>query len=180
MNRTCEFDPTRRYRYTLWREWALPRGLPYGRIGENGFEPLPLKPASAFVQFIGLNPSTADETQDDPTIRRCVAYAKAWGYGAMCMTNLFAYRATDPKEMMAHPQPVGRDNLAWLKAVADEAMLVIAAWGTNGNWMYRANSVLGSIKRPIHCLRVTAGGFPQHPLYLPKKLTPVPYQWGIA
>lgn len=71
----CIFSPCGRYRYTLWREW----------IGGEGF-----------VQFIGLNPSTATDTEDDPTIRRCINYAKSWGYGGMCMTNLFAYRATLP------------------------------------------------------------------------------------
>jgi hypothetical protein len=79
--------------------------------------------------FVGLNPSTADETSDDPTIRRCIAFAKSWGYSALCMTNLFAYRATDPKIMKKAQYPVGPDNDDYLKMLSAGAGVVIAAWG---------------------------------------------------
>lgn len=179
MNRVCEFSPCRKWRYTLWREWDLAQGLPYGHFGDSGWEPLPLHTKSEFVQFVGLNPSTADETQDDPTVRRCIGYAKSWGYGAMCMTNLFAWRETDPFKMMQVASPVGPDNDKWIGEVAREAGLVIAAWGTKGRFRglcdERQKEVLALI-RNVHCLRITKDGFPEHPLYLPKALTPVPYQ----
>jgi hypothetical protein len=82
--------------------------------------------------FIGLNPSTADETIDDPTIRRCVIFAKDWGYGALCMTNLFAFRATDPAIMKAHPEPVGESNDGTLEELALSTVVVVAAWGVGG------------------------------------------------
>ena len=81
-NKTATFSECRKYRYTLWRRW-------------DGLF------ASGYAMFIGLNPSTADETNDDPTIRRCIGYARDWGYGGLCMTNLFAFRATLPKNMKA-------------------------------------------------------------------------------
>ena len=77
--------------------------------------------------FIGLNPSTADETIDDPTIRRCISFSKDWGYGALCMTNLFAFRATDPAVMKAHPEPVGEANDGTLVEFALSAGVVVAA-----------------------------------------------------
>ena len=85
---SATFSHCRKYRYTLWRNWAglMPTGKGY-------------------AMFVGLNPSTADETNDDPTIRRCIAFAKAWGYDALCMTNIFAFRATNPMVMLAQPAP---------------------------------------------------------------------------
>lgn len=79
--------------------------------------------------FVGLNPSTADESKDDNTIRRCVAYAKEWGFDGLCMTNLFAYRATDPKVMLAQADPVGEGNDQVLLDLSKSAGMVIAAWG---------------------------------------------------
>lgn len=152
MIRQTVFSPCRRYRYTLWREW----------IGGDGF-----------VAFIGLNPSTADEVQDDPTIRRCIGYAKRWGYGAMCMLNLFAFRATDPRVMKAEIDPIGRDNDLWISRVYAKADRAIAAWGTDGEHMGRADQVVAMLP-PLHCLRITKHGHPAHPLYLPSKLNPIP------
>ena len=92
IDRKTRFSPCRRYRYTLWRDWN------------------PLLPDNVYAMFIGLNPSTADETNDDPTIRRCINFAKSWGCDSFCMTNIFAFRATDPKVMIAEPEPVGIDH----------------------------------------------------------------------
>lgn len=103
----AEFSPCRRYRYGLYRGWQLGTG---------------------FAMFVGLNPSTADETADDPTIRRCIAFARAWGYGALFMANLFAYRATNPTEMLAQADPVGPENDATLARLAAQADVVVAAW----------------------------------------------------
>lgn len=175
MNRVCEFSPCRRYRYTLWREWPIELELDAKAYGD------PNEPTKhgRFVQFIGLNPSTADEAKDDPTVRRCVGFAKSWGYGAMCMTNLFAWRETDPFKMMQSDSPVGSDNDKWLAAVAAEAAVIIAAWGTKGRFRGRFGERQAEVLRflpTVYCLRTTRDGYPEHPLYLPKTLKPVPYQ----
>lgn len=133
------------------------------------------------VQFIGLNPSTADETKDDPTVRRCIAFAKSWGYSAMCMTNLFAFRSTDPRMMLAEAWPVGICNDKWLLDVAEKSNIIIAAWGNHGNHLSRAAQVIGMFKwRPelyakLHCLATNKSHAPKHPLYLRADLQPQPY-----
>lgn len=132
-----------KYRYELWRHWD---DKPY-------------------CMFVGLNPSTADAMIDDPTIRRCVGFAKAWGYGALCMANLFAWRATDPKDMKAAPEPIGPDNDATLQRLAVGAGIVIAAWGAHGSYRGRAVQVL-AILPTLHALKLTQDGSPGHPLYL--------------
>lgn len=151
MNRSATFSPCRTYRYTLWHRWS----------------------EGNYAVFIGLNPSTADETTDDPTIRRCVAFAQAWGYGALCMTNLFAYRATAPTTMMAARDPVGPSNNRALQDTASAASLVVAAWGAGGIFQGRDHVVRSSLPQALHYLRLTKDGHPGHPLYLPKTLTPV-------
>jgi hypothetical protein len=123
--------------------------------------------------FVGLNPSTADETQDDPTIRRCVAFAKTWGYSAMCMTNLFAFRATLPKDMKAAIDPIGPDNDEYLFKIAYEAGIIVAAWGANGVYKGRDMEVRALLPA-LHCLALTKEGHPGHPLYLKKTLVPIP------
>lgn len=148
MTRETIFSPCRAYRYTLWREFDLDQ-------------------RGGYAMFIGLNPSTADEVQDDPTIRRCIGFAKRWGYGALCMTNLFAYRAIDPLDMKRHPHPVGPENEQHLVRCAAEAGVVVAAWGTHGYFMARGREV-STMLDDLHCLGVTKDGSPKHPLYLPK------------
>lgn len=151
VDRICQWSPDRSHRYTLWREWDM-------------FRP------GKFVQFIGLNPSTADETQDDPTIRRCIDFATRWGYGVMCMTNLFAFRATQPEDMKEAADPLGPENMQWLKIVAREADLIVAAWGNHGSFNRQSRTllkVLMDMDLKIHCLRVTQSGQPEHPLYVP-------------
>ena len=123
--------------------------------------------------FVGLNPSTADEIKDDPTIRRCVAFAKAWGYAGLCMANLFAFRATNPRDMMVAADPVGPENDAHLGMLGQRAGVIVAAWGVNGTHKRRAAQVR-KLLPALHCLAITKGGHPSHPLYLPKTLTPVP------
>jgi hypothetical protein len=147
-------SPCRTYRYDLWRTW----------IGGDGY-----------AMFVGLNPSTADETQDDPTIRRCVAFAKAWGYAGLCMTNLFAFRATDPQEMKRAADPVGWENNIILSDRASGAGVVVAAWGAHGTHRCRDATVRRMLPA-LHYLRLTKDGHPGHPLYLPKTLVPQP--WG--
>ncbi len=158
------FSPDRVYRYTLWREWSMP--LIHCACGgcEN----------RKYVMFIGLNPSTADETKDDNTIRKCIKYAKAWGYGALCMTNLFAYRATDPRKMKAYPQPIGDENDKWLVDCARKASMVVAAWGRDGAFMKR-DLAIEKILNDLKCLGQNNDGTPKHPLYLKDTATPDTY-----
>jgi len=144
------WSPCKRYRYTLWRTWT------------NEHKP-------SYVQFVCLNPSTADEANDDPTVRRCVQFAKDWGYGAFCMTNLFAFRATDPADMKAAVDPVGDDNDYWLAKVATDAGAVVAAWGEHGAFLNRERAVRLLLTN-LKCLKTNASGQPAHPLYLSKSL----------
>ena len=151
------FSPCRSYRYSLWRDLNV------------------LAPANdGYVMFIGLNPSTADEVNNDPTIRRCMGFAETWGYGALCMTNLFAFRATDPLLMKEQAEPVGDYNDSHLIELAESAGLVVAAWGTHGTFMNRGEAVKKLIPN-LHYLRLTKNGLPEHPLYLPGSL--VPKKW---
>lgn len=145
------FSPCRTYRYSLWRRWGTP---------EQGY-----------AMFIALNPSTADEVEDDNTVRRCIQFAKDWGYGALCMTNIFAFRATDPIVMKAHPEPIGQDTDAVLVAMAKNAGVVVAAWGNHGFHRGRGREVIALLPQ-LHCLKVTKAGQPSHPLYLSKALKP--------
>lgn len=153
------FSPCRKYRYTLWREWDSLIGGKY-------------------CMFVGLNPSTADEVTDDPTIRRCIGFAKRWGYGAVCMTNLFAFRSTDPMTMLACADPVGPDNDKWLVEIAKGAGIVVAAWGTHGDHLGRGKIVrMGFMQHGINlqCLGHTKDGYPRHPLYLRGDCEPCTY-----
>lgn len=152
MQKIATFSPCRTYRYTLWRYW--------GGLWTTGH-----------AMFIGLNPSTATETKDDPTVRRCIGYAWDWGYAGLCMTNIFAFRATDPAVMKAHPEPVGPENDRYLVEMAARAAIVVAAWGVDGAHMDRGKTVRRMIPH-LHCLGLTKDGHPRHPLYLRKELEP--------
>jgi hypothetical protein len=151
------FSEDRIYRYALWREWPMLDGEE--RQG-SGCE-------RAYALFIGLNPSTADEVKDDPTIRRCKAFAKSWGYGHMCMTNLFAFRATNPNEMIAAVDPIGPDNDEWLNRLAKDAWVLVAAWGEHGKHRGRATEIVARFPN-LKCFGINKNGSPKHPLYLPK------------
>jgi len=127
--------------------------------------------------FIGLNPSTADEIQDDPTVRRCIGFAKRWGFGGLCMTNIFACRATDPIVMLAVPAPVGPENDKYLLECAQSAGLVVAAWGNDGTHLERDKQVLYLLKhQTLFCLGETKLGQPRHPLYVNGKTAPILYK----
>lgn len=165
MSRQTIFSEDRVYRYTLWREWEPGFGLFEGVNKE--------RPIGSYVNFICLNPSTADETKDDPTIRRCIGFAKAWGFGAFCMTNLFAYRLTDSKQLPKAITPIGDENDSHVLAIAARADLVIAAWGTDEFQQSRAEAVRKMLG-PLTCLKKSESGRPYHPLYLRKDLTPIP------
>lgn len=147
------------YRYNLWRAWDA-----------DG--------AEGRVLVIGLNPSTADAERDDPTIRRCIRFARDWGYGGLWMANLYAYRATDPKSLRTAEDPVGPRNDHWLAALAARAQLVVAAWGAwpgpDSQRPARAAALVGR----LHVLGLTKRGEPRHPLYMRADCTP--QEWSHA
>ena len=160
---TAAFNPSLRrtvlsmdglYRYTLWREFDLTN--------------------SRYVMFLPLNPSTADATEDDRSVRRMVDFAKRWGFGAMCVGNLFAFRATEPAVMKAAVDPVGPHNDAALLALASQASLIVAAWGTDGAFRSRADDVARLMPK-LHCLVRNKDGSPRHPLYVRAETRPSPY-----
>jgi hypothetical protein len=147
------------YRYKLIR--ALP-----ATIGE---------PEPRRVNIIMLNPSTADASRDDPTIRRCTRFSADWGYGRLIVTNLFAFRATRPEDLKGAADPVGPENNRYIIDCASTSDLVVCAWGAYGDVRGRAREVLALLRareiRP-HALRATASGQPCHPLRLPGQLEP--------
>jgi hypothetical protein len=151
MKKTAKLSDCRTYRYELWRIWD--ESKPY-------------------AMFIGLNPSTADETEDDPTIRRCINFAKSWGYGGLCMANLFAYRATQPEDMKKAPDPIGDKNDETLNLLAQNAGVIVGAWGNDGVFLNRSEYVRTLIPE-INVLKVNKSGEPAHPLYLKSTLTPI-------
>jgi hypothetical protein len=145
------------------------------------------------VLFIGFNPSTADAERDDPTIRRCIRFARDWGYGGLLMGNLFAYRATNPKALPDVRKnqlvsPVGEWTDEWraswrvnrndeaLRHMADRAGLVVAAWGSIKmpfTWEDRPERVRMKLGA-MHALAFTKDGHPRHPLYIKADVCPVP------
>ena len=140
------FSRDGRYRYRLWRRWDRSR------------------PAIAFCM---LNPSTADARRDDPTIRRCIGFARDWGYGGIEVVNIFALRATDPRELRSAFDPVGPRNDAFMLRAAVRSPVVIA-WGVNGGLRHRERAALklfGARSRLL-ALGRTRSGAPRHPLYL--------------
>lgn len=147
-------DKNEEYRYLLWRKWNenLPR-----------------------ITFIMLNPSTADEREDDPTLRRCIRFAMDWGYGSLEVVNLFAYRATDPKFLLSVSDPVGKSNNKYIKDAILRADKVLIAWGTKGSILNRDIEVLEIIKAlniPLFTLELTRQGYPRHPLYVKSNKKP--------
>lgn len=149
------FSDCRQYRYVLWRLW------------DNR------KPR---LMFVGLNPSTADEYSDDRTIGRCRDFARDLGYGGIYMVNLFAYRATKPRDMLNHPAPIGPENDQYLVEYTNKAGMVICAWGGDGGHLGRDREVVALLgAHPLYCLGTTQGGEPRHPLYLAANTVPELY-----
>lgn len=150
------FSADRRHRYTLMREWEGGQGT---------------------VNFVMLNPSTADETKNDATIRRCIGYAKKWGYARLVVTNIFAFRSTDPKCLYPDPwSAIGDQDDAYIISEAGKAQRVVCAWGSHGSLIERGKVVrllLTGAGTPLHCLGMTANGQPKHPLRLHSNLEPV-------
>lgn len=144
MKTSAEFSKCEKYRYALWRIWDESKPV---------------------AMIIGLNPSTADAENDDPTIRRCKKFAEFWGYGGVCMANLFAFRATEPSDMMKASDPIGPENDEWLVKLAKDAGVVVAAWSSKGRHLYRSSEVRKMFPE-LHYIKLNKSGEPAHPLYL--------------
>lgn len=136
------------YRYSLTRTW------------DSSISP---------AVFVMLNPSTADGTVDDPTIKRCMSFAQTWGRGGIAVVNLFAFRATDPDAMKAASDPVGPENDAEILRCVAGADRVVAAWGVHGGYKGRDSAVVELLRkagRSMACFGTTKDGYPRHPLYV--------------
>lgn len=144
MKRDAVISECGRYRYRLYREWEQTENLP--------------------VMWLMLNPSTADASIDDPTIRRCIGFSKAWGYGAMWVGNLYAIRSTDPSILTEVSLEVARgpENDRHLFAMAAESAFIVCAWGTPGGTTRPEIVAPGG----LWCLGTTKHGAPRHPLYV--------------
>lgn len=150
----ARFSADRRWRTLLWRCWDAGRPI---------------------ANFIMLNPSTADEVRLDPSCSRARDYAARWGYGALLVTNVFAWRSTDPAVLASIEDPVGRGNDAAIERAARRAQLVVCAWGNHGALFGRSAEVRRRLREAgiaLHVLRLTGRGEPAHPLYLPGTLRP--------
>jgi hypothetical protein len=148
------FSPDRTYRYLLWRVW-------------NESPP---------IHFIMLNPSTADETKNDPTVERCERRAREWGYGGVIVTNIFAYCSTNPKKLSEVKDPVGPDNDGSILTAATLASCTICGWGEHGKLLNRGREVEELLNDFLtYALKINQEGYPSHPLYLGYELEPIPY-----
>ena len=153
------YSDCERYRYALTRVWE-----PQGRR----------------LSFVMLNPSTATEVQNDPTVERCERRARALGFGGFRVTNIFAWRDTDPQAMRRAADPIGPANDNSLLAAADWADQIIAAWGTHGAHLGRGAQVAELLRRtgrPLLTLGLTKDGHPRHPLYV--SYDQHPRRWSI-
>lgn len=154
---TAVYSDCERYRYALTRVWD-------GK-GRR-------------VSFVMLNPSTATEVQNDPTVERCERRARTLGYGAFRVTNIFALRSTDPKGLYKTDDPIGPANDAAISEACDWADDVICAWGTHGALHDRGKAVETLVRvqgTPTFNLGLTKAGHPKHPLYLPYTQQPEPW-----
>ena len=155
----AEFSLCKRYRYTLVRQW-----------GEG--------PRS--IAFIGLNPSTADEIKNDPTVAKCIRWAKKWDYDMMWMLNIFAIRSTDPKYLRMVHDPIGNENNKYISKITELTTTVICCWGTGGEFLQRGRQVFNLLNHEcILCLGTTKLGHPRHPLYLRNDTRPEVFSYDV-
>ncbi|MGA7935930.1 MAG: DUF1643 domain-containing protein [Kovacikia sp.] len=153
-------DPTKTYRYSLWREWdsRAPR-----------------------VGFVMLNPSRADASVDDPTLRRCLGFARSWGYGSLEVVNLFAYRTPNPYELCQVADPIGIENDFYLASLNQRVQQIILAWGNWGTLYNRNQAAIALLAtQEVYCLGLTKLGNVKHPLYLKRDTKPVAFSIAIA
>jgi hypothetical protein len=149
----AKFSDCRNYRYALWRIWD---------------------DSKPFVMFIGLNPSTANEDADDPTIRRVKSFAKAWGYGGVYMMNLFAIVSSKPEVLKTCADAIG-DNDTWLSDIAQKCSQVVFAWGNFKEATERSKVVAANFPE-AKALEINKSGTPKHPLYVRGDIVPVIFQ----
>jgi len=149
MKRQAVFSPDHNYRYALWRLWDHS------------------KPS---VCFIGLNPSKANELIDDPTTKRCIQFAKHWGFGSLSIANLFALRGSNPNILLHADDPIGPRNNEWIRTLSFDADITVACWGNKGELRNRSNDVLQIVDQ-VFCLDRTNLGHPKHPLYIKSQRT---------
>lgn len=194
VDKGAQLSPDGRYRYRLWREWRGTatdenwlwlEGDKPGSIAADGAGAPLGTPKS--VLFIMLNPSTADAEVDDPTIRRCVGFAKGWGYDRLEVVNLFAYRTKSPAELLAlgdADDPVGPQNSSVIRHLIEGRKeffgggvdKIICAWGAHGTHLGQDETVLGWLSNaPRFALKLSKDGHPGHPLYLPA--TSMPFEF---
>jgi len=149
-------DITERYRYSLWRSWDQ---------------------TAPKIGFVMLNPSRADASVNDPTIRRCLGFACFWGFGALEVVNLFAYRSARPQDLLQVNDPIGPDNEAYLASLSDRVDRIVLAWGNWGKLQGRNQVALEILaSETLYCLGTTQTQQPRHPLYLHHSCVPTLFQ----
>lgn len=169
---TAVISPCATYRYMLTRRWD---DVPTVVKGFHGTD---------LALWIMLNPSTADADTDDPTIRRCIAFSKAWGFAGLTVVNLFALRATNPEELRHHPDPTGPRNVEHIRSALADHHVCIAAWGASvekaGSKGFATASdvrkIAQDLGRTLECLGMTMAGHPRHPLYVAASTSTQPYE----
>ena len=152
------YSDCERYRYSLTRTWDATAGR---------------------VTFVMLNPSTATEVQNDPTVERCERRARALGFGAFCVTNIFAWRDTDPRAMRRAKDPIGSENDSAILKAAQWADAIVCAWGTHGEHLNRGPAVERLLRKtglPLSHLGLSKAGHPKHPLYIGYAVQPVEWK----
>jgi hypothetical protein len=169
----ARFSNDMKYRYLLERTWNTKTWDSENREVISG--------GGKRILFIMLNPSTADAEKNDPTVKRCVDYAHKWGYGSIEVANLFAYRATNPKDLLKVDDPVGPHNLCMIETAVSRANMVVGAWGTAGVPSFYVATVwrvleIVTKQRDLYALSITKDGFPGHPLYQKADVKPFVYR----
>jgi hypothetical protein len=155
ISKDAHFSECRKYRYRLDRH-------------VEGVE------GNKMCLFVMLNPSTADEVENDATIRRCIDFCRRWGYAQLRVVNLFAYCSTDPSVLKTVDDPIGWENDGIIRTSSKIASLTVVAWGAHGGLKNRAEKVFPLLEKPM-CLGTTKEGYPKHPVRLAANTELVPY-----
>lgn len=157
------WSPCKSYRYTLHRQLRQRYGMARSAT-----------PAPRVVTWLMLNPSTADETNNDPTIRRCIEFSVAWNFDELTIVNVYAWRSTDPKVLPKIQDPVGPGNDEAILAACERAELIVCAWGKNAkpSRVAHLRQLLAGQASKLHALKINSDGSPAHPLYLKGSLRP--------
>ncbi|WP_038015682.1 DUF1643 domain-containing protein [Synechococcus sp. PCC 7335] len=157
VERTAIFDQTGQYRYCLGRRW------------QSG---------GSSVAFVMLNPSQADASRDDPTLRACMQFAQRWEYAALDVVNLFGYRTPHPTKLKQVDDPIGDQNDRYLRQAVEAAERVVLAWGNWGCLSGRDRAILSLLapyREKLTYLQLNRSGQPRHPLYIKRSVLPQRY-----